>query len=255
MGFYDKAGEAASLGQLDPNASASGMGDYVRLDSISQFRSPQHSDSRSPFAASRLQFDQTAQSGPPMNSTTRHGGSKPRKYIADLGSPGSGITTGMQTGDETQFAFNKLDTNYETKQRVVLDGSKRAPTFAGRVGSVTHLEEAPGGQESNNNIIQGKYFKTARGTVPNIAVIIDDKKTKTKQNAFLDSTDAGTGHFGDLLATVPARASGSRNVNADSRKSSSNRSQLGKDKEKTWNAVVLPSINEGVRIIKPANQN
>ena len=84
----------------------------------------------------------------------------------------------MQTGDETQFAFNKLDTHYETKQKVVLDGSRRAPTFAGRVGSVTHLEDAPGGQES-----KGKYFKTARGTVPNIAVIIEDKKTKTKQSA------------------------------------------------------------------------
>ena len=57
-------------------------------------------------------------------------------------------------------------------------------------------------------------------------MIIDDKKTKTKQNSFLDSTDAGTGQFGDLLATVPARASGSRNVNTDPRKS-----QLGKDKE------------------------
>ena len=182
VGFYDKAAEAASLGQLDQNASASGMGDYVRLDSISQFRSPQHSDSRSPFAASRLMFDQTAQSGPPMDSTARQGGSKPRKYVADLGSPGSGITTGMQTGDETQFAFNKLDTHYETKQKVVLDGSKRAPTFAGRVGSVTHLEDAPGGQESNT-FTKGKYFKTARGTVPNIAVIIEDKKTKTKQSA------------------------------------------------------------------------
>jgi len=192
-------------------------------------------------------FNQTEQSGPPLNSTTHQYGSKTRKYVADLGSPGSGVTTGMQTGDETQFAFTKLDTNYDTKQKVVLDGSKRAPksllspTFAGRVGSFTHLGEEHGVPES-----KGKYFKTARGTVPNIAVMFDDKKTKTKQNMFSDSTDAGTGQFGDLLATVPARASGSRNINADPRKS-----QPGKDKDKTWNAVVLPSINEGVRIIKP----
>ena len=37
-GFYE--GQPASLGTLDPNASTSNMGDYVRLESLSQLRSP-----------------------------------------------------------------------------------------------------------------------------------------------------------------------------------------------------------------------
>ena len=169
-------------------------------------------------------FNNIDQSGPPMNSTTHRNNSTMRKYIADLGSPIHGVTTGMQTGDETQFAFTNLDTNYDSKQKMVLAATKRSnPTFAERVGSVTHLPEG----EHDAQDKKGKYFKTARGTAPNTS--IDEKKTQM----FLDKVEASMSGQFDNLQIGPARTS--NNFNADIK---------SKEREKAWNAVVLPSITE-----------